>query len=74
MISFSRLDTERSLVVGERLGIEMERFGRRLRVLCADWELDLEWELLVPWLEKEALRVCTEESSCESDCDCDSDL
>ena len=51
----------------------MERLGRCIREL-ADWELAREWELLVPWLEKEVLRVCTEESSCDSDKDCESDL
>lgn len=31
-------------------------------------------ELLVPWLEVECLRDLAEESSCESDCECESDL
>ena len=73
MISFSKLDADRSLVPADRVGIEMERLGRCIRE-PADWELAREWELLVPWLEKEVLRVCTEESSCDSDKDCESDL
>jgi len=36
-------------------------------------ELEGEWEL-PPALENEALRERAEESSCESDCDCESDL
>jgi hypothetical protein len=31
-------------------------------------------ELLVPWLEVECLRDLAEDSSCESDCECESDL
>ena len=33
-----------------------------------------ETELLVPWLEIEALRDLAEDSSCESDKECETDL
>ena len=46
---------------------DMERLGRE-----REWER--ETELLVPWLEVEALRDLADESSCESDTDCCSDL
>ena len=45
----------------------MDKLGR-------EWFGDSERELLVPWLEVEALRDLAEESSCESETDCDSDL
>ena len=45
----------------------MERLGRE-----REWER--ETELLVPWLEVEALRDLADDSSCESDTDCCSDL
>ena len=48
-------------------GREMDKLGR-------EWFGDSERELLVPWLEVEALRDLAEESSCESETDCDSDL
>jgi hypothetical protein len=35
---------------------------------------DRDMELLVPWLEIEALRDLAEDSSCDNDCDCESDL
>jgi len=47
-----------------RAGSEMERVGR-----CGDCA-----GLLVPWLEKEALRECAEDNSCDSETDWDSDL
>lgn len=34
----------------------------------------MEGEELLAWEEDEALRKCAEESSCESDTDCDRDL
>lgn len=67
MISFSRLETERSPLF--RFGREMDRFGR----MRGDADSGLLVPLLVP-LEKDILRECAEESSCESDTDCDSDL
>lgn len=63
MISFSRLGTERSVGLTVSEGREMERLGRSALVI----ELVGECALLVPVLDKEALRERAEESSCESD-------
>jgi hypothetical protein len=57
----------------------MERLGREFSIWLRvdveyECELDGECELLVPWLEKDVLRECTDDSSCDSDCDCESDL
>ena len=67
MISSSRLATDRSVGETATDGKDIERFGRE----CPG---DCEIELLVPWLDVEALRDLAEDSSCESDTDCESDL
>lgn len=82
MISFSKEEIDRSRIGDDKLGIEV--FGRNPTVWRVsgggkregewEWELEGEWELPVSWLEKEALRKCAEESSCDSDCETDSDL
>ena len=60
IISFSRLDTERSDEPGVGGGgREMDRFGRG--------EYEFEGECELPWLENDVLRKCAEVSSCESD-------
>lgn len=56
-------------------GRDIERFGREYdgEGECA-LRGECEMELLAPWLEKEVLRERAEESSCDSERDCDSDL
>jgi len=70
MISFSKLDMILSwpLVIGAR---ESDRVRREEG--WREWELAGECKLLT-WEEDETLRQCDEESSCESDTDCDNDL
>lgn len=83
MISFSRLCTDLSFgpARGEVDGTEIDKFGRGWPTQAAagsDAEFDGECcemePLPVPWLEIEGLRERADESSCESDCDCESDL
>ena len=64
IISFSRLAADRSFEEMLRAGSEIERVGR-----CGDCA-----GLLVPWLEKEALRERAEDNSCDSETDWESDL
>ena len=61
LISASKLCTDRSFWVTLR-----DNEGREGE--------DIEMELVVPWLEIEALRDLADDSSCESDKDCDTDL
>ena len=61
MISCSRLCTERSFGL-----TRSDNDGRDLG--------ESETELLVPWLDVDTLRDLAEDSSCESDKDCESDL
>ena len=52
-------------------GTEIDRFGWEEKELEGECEMGL----LLPWLlEKEGLRDLAKDSSCESDCDCESDL
>ena len=69
MISSSRLATDRSVGETATDGNEIDKLGREWLGECV-----AEMELLVPWLEVEALRDLAEDSSCESDTDCESDL
>lgn len=81
MISCSKEWIDRSRV-GDRLGIDFEVVDRNPTVWRVswgegnerEWILGDEWELTVPWLEMDALRECAEESSCDSDCENESDL
>ena len=64
VISFSRLAADHSFGETLRVGREIERVGR-----CGDCA-----GLLIPWLEKEALRERAEDNSCDSETGWKSDL
>lgn len=56
--------TAESVLTAER---ETDRLGRE-----REWEREI--ELVVSWLEEETLRDLADDSSCDSDTDCCSDL